>query len=59
MRRVLSHPGRVICTQFASNVHRLGTLKAAADASGRKLVFVGTSLNTYFEAAFKVRGGGS
>lgn len=43
MRRVAEHPGRVITTQFASNVHRLGSVKAAADATGRKLVRVSSA----------------
>ena len=30
------------------------SVKAAAEASGRKICFVGTSLNTYLEAADKV-----
>ena len=38
MQAVCGAKGRVIATQFASNVHRLGALKAAADASGRQLV---------------------
>ena len=45
--------GRVVATCFASNIHRLEALKAAADASGRKLVLMGMSLNTYLEAAFR------
>lgn len=45
--------GRVIATCFASNIHRLEALKAAADASGRKMVLMGMSLNVYLEAAFK------
>lgn len=53
MHRVLKAKGRVITTQFASNVHRLGSVKAAADASGRKLVFLGMSLRTYLDAAWK------
>ena len=32
--------GRVIATCFASNIHRLEALKAAADASDRKLVLM-------------------
>jgi mRNA degradation ribonuclease J1/J2 len=39
--------GRIITTQFASNIHRLYGVKAAADASGRKIAFVGMSLTTY------------
>lgn len=55
IRRVLGHAGkgRVITTQFASNLHRLASVKKAADASGRKICFVGMSLNTYLEAAFQ------
>lgn len=53
MHRVLKAKGRVVTTQFASNVHRLGSVKAAADASGRKLVFLGMSLKTYLDAAWR------
>ena len=53
MQKVLGHKGRIITTQFASNIHRLYGVKAAADASGRKIAFVGMSLNTYLEAAKK------
>ena len=53
MQKVLGHKGRIITTQFASNIHRLYGVKAAADASGRKIAFVGMSLNTYLEAAAK------
>ncbi|KAL8140861.1 hypothetical protein V2J09_006882 [Rumex salicifolius] len=53
MRRISEVKGRVITTQFASNIHRLGSIKAAADATGRKLVFVGMSLRTYLDAAWK------
>ena len=45
--------GRVIATCFASNVHRLEALKAAADATDRRLVLMGGSLSTYLEAAHK------
>lgn len=38
MRHISAAKGRVITTQFASNIHRLGSVKAAADATGRKLV---------------------
>lgn len=39
MRKIVDAKGhRVITTQFASNVHRLGCVKAAAEVSGRKLV---------------------
>ncbi|KDP30936.1 hypothetical protein JCGZ_11312 [Jatropha curcas] len=53
MRRISEAKGRVITTQFASNIHRLGSVKAAADLTGRKLVFVGMSLRTYLDAAWK------
>jgi len=45
--------GRIVSTLFASNLHRLGSLKLAADAAQRKLCFVGLSLETYLEAAVK------
>lgn len=54
VQKVLGHKsGRIITTQFASNIHRLYGVKAAADASGRKIAFVGMSLTTYLEAAKK------
>ncbi|GAB4842818.1 hypothetical protein Ancab_012795 [Ancistrocladus abbreviatus] len=53
LRHISATTGRVITTQFASNIHRLGSIKAAADATGRKLVFVGMSLRTYLDAAWK------
>eukprot|EP01023_Acetabularia_acetabulum_P007819 TRINITY_DN13410_c0_g1_i7.p1 TRINITY_DN13410_c0_g1~~TRINITY_DN13410_c0_g1_i7.p1 ORF type:complete len:474 (-),score=78.99 TRINITY_DN13410_c0_g1_i7:289-1710(-) len=54
IERVLRHKeGRIVATQFASNLHRLGSMKAAADASGRNICFIGTALNVYMEAAFK------
>ncbi|XP_021847609.1 ribonuclease J isoform X2 [Spinacia oleracea] len=53
LRHISTAKGRVITTQFASNIHRLGSVKAAADATGRKLVFVGMSLRTYLDAAWK------
>ncbi|KAI5077518.1 hypothetical protein GOP47_0007342 [Adiantum capillus-veneris] len=53
MHRVLKAKGRVITTQFASNVHRVGSIKAAAEASGRKLVFLGMALRTYLDAAWR------
>ncbi|CAN6449094.1 unnamed protein product [Victoria cruziana] len=53
LRHVSAAKGRVVATQFASNIHRLGSLKAAADLTGRKLVFVGMSLRTYLDAAFR------
>ncbi|KAJ8748116.1 hypothetical protein K2173_012884 [Erythroxylum novogranatense] len=53
LRHISAAKGRVITTQFASNIHRLGSVKAAADLTGRKLVFVGMSLRTYMDAALK------
>ncbi|KXZ55695.1 hypothetical protein GPECTOR_2g1245 [Gonium pectorale] len=55
VEKVLEHngKGRVICTQFASNLHRLYGVKRAADASGRKICFVGASLSHYLEAAWQ------
>ncbi|KAI5653607.1 hypothetical protein M9H77_30794 [Catharanthus roseus] len=53
LRHISAAKGRVIATQFASNIHRLGSVKAAADLTGRKLVFVGMSLRTYLDAAWK------
>ena len=53
VQKVLAHKGRVITTQFASNIHRLYGVKEAADASGRKIAFVGMSLTTYLQAAKK------
>ncbi|KAL4452436.1 hypothetical protein ABPG75_008098 [Micractinium tetrahymenae] len=53
VERVLRHQGkgRVITTQFASNLHRMSAVKKAADASGRKICFIGMSLGFYLEAA--------
>ncbi|CAL8471521.1 g11063 [Coccomyxa elongata] len=53
IKRVMGHQGkgRIITTQFASNLHRLASVKAAADAAGRKICFIGMSLTTYLEAA--------
>lgn len=38
LRHISAAKGRVITTQFASNIHRIGSVKAAADLTGRKLV---------------------
>ena len=46
--------GRVICAMFASNLHRIRSLAAVAESTGRKLVFSGTSLWRYLEAAERV-----
>ncbi|VFQ92859.1 unnamed protein product [Cuscuta campestris] len=53
LRHISAARGRVITTQFASNIHRLGSIKAAADLTGRKMVFVGMALRTYLDAAWK------
>ncbi|CAA0830152.1 RNA-metabolising metallo-beta-lactamase family protein [Striga hermonthica] len=53
LRHISAAKGRVITTQFASNIHRLGSVKSAADLTGRKLVFVGMSLRSYLDAAWK------
>ena len=45
--------GRIIATQFASNVNRLGMLKKAADAAGRKLAFAGPSIAQYLDACHR------
>ena len=45
--------GRIIVTQFASNLHRMASAKAVADATGRKLAYAGMSIPTYLEAAAK------
>ena len=38
LRHISSAKGRILTTQFASNIHRLGSVKAAADLAGRKMV---------------------
>lgn len=38
LRHISAAKGRVLTTQFASNIHRLGSVKAAADLTGRKMV---------------------
>ena len=44
-------PGRVLVTQFASNLWRLRSLERVARQSGRKLCLVGGSLYKYADAA--------
>jgi mRNA degradation ribonuclease J1/J2 len=55
MRKVAEHAGkgRVVSTQFASNVTRLGSIKKAAEAAGRRVAFIGMSLGTYLDAAVR------
>eukprot|EP00252_Welwitschia_mirabilis_P011267 TRINITY_DN2535_c0_g1_i1.p1 TRINITY_DN2535_c0_g1~~TRINITY_DN2535_c0_g1_i1.p1 ORF type:complete len:875 (+),score=199.16 TRINITY_DN2535_c0_g1_i1:172-2796(+) len=53
LHRIASAKGRVITTQFASNIHRLGSVKAAAEFTGRKMVLFGMALKTYLDAAWK------
>lgn len=43
--------GRIILAQFASNLHRLRSVVALAEATNRKLIFAGRSLWRYLEAA--------
>lgn len=38
LRKIASTKGRVITTQFASNIHHLGSVKAAVELTRRKLV---------------------
>ena len=52
MAEVKKHPGkRVLVTTFASNVARLQTLGAVADATGRRLCIAGRSLDRMIEAS--------
>jgi len=55
VNKVMGHAGkgRVIVTQFASNLARLNGVRTAAEASGRKICFVGASLHVYLEAAWQ------
>lgn len=43
LRHISAAKGRVLTTQFASNIHRLGSVKTAADLTGRKMVTVASS----------------
>ena len=43
--------GRLIVTQFASNLMRLGSVKRAADAAGRSMCLLGRSFETYMNCA--------
>lgn len=55
MRKVAEHDGkgRIVATQFSSNIHRLGSIMRAAEAANRKVCFIGLSLHTYLEAAVR------
>jgi ribonuclease J len=44
-------PGRVLVTQFASNIHRLRGVAEIAERCGRKLCLLGRSLHSYTETA--------
>uniref|UniRef100_A0A6T6VLK9 Metallo-beta-lactamase domain-containing protein n=1 Tax=Amorphochlora amoebiformis TaxID=1561963 RepID=A0A6T6VLK9_9EUKA len=44
--------GRIITTQFASNVYRLYSIKKSSELTNRKICFLGASLNSYLEAAY-------
>ena len=46
--------GRVVVTQFASNLHRMRALVQAAEATGRKIGFAGNSLDKYLRCANRV-----
>jgi hypothetical protein len=53
IERVQGVQGRIIATQFASNLHRIHSMKKAADSCGRRICFMGASLTTYLEAAWR------
>jgi beta-CASP RNase J family ribonuclease len=50
-RHIGRHPGRVVITLFASNLHRIRGLAEVARATNRRLVLCGRSLWKYLEAA--------
>ncbi len=50
-RHIVRHPGRVIITLFASNLHRIRGLADVARQTNRRLVLCGRSLWKYLEAA--------
>ena len=53
LRQISAAKGRVITTQCASNIHRLGSVKAAADLTGRKLVcFLSSFLKCFLVTFF-------
>ena len=51
LEHVEAHEGRVIVTQFASNLHRLRALCHVAEVTGRRLAMAGRSLHTYLDLA--------
>lgn len=54
MRTITSKKrGRIVSTQFASNLHRLFSVIRAAEAAGRKVAMIGPSLYSYLDAAYK------
>ncbi len=46
--------GRIVVTQFASNLHRMRALVQAAEATNRRIGFAGNSLDKYLRCANKV-----
>jgi len=54
-QRVAAWPGRVIITQFASNLHRMELVARMAADTGRQLVLCGASLARYAQAATRAR----
>lgn len=54
LEAVQDAPARVVVSLFASNVHRLLALKGIAQKTGRKLCFLGRSLQRQVEAAREI-----
>jgi mRNA degradation ribonuclease J1/J2 len=52
LRHISEAKGRVITTQFASNIHRIGSIKAAADLTGRRLVIFESWFNKLRHSLF-------
>jgi mRNA degradation ribonuclease J1/J2 len=46
-------PARAMASSAVALLHRLASVKKAADAAGRKICFMGMSLTTYLEAAWR------
>lgn len=53
-RTIAPIQGRVVVTQFASNIHRVRSLVQVAEATGRQLAFAGGSLERYLRCASRV-----